>query len=167
MRSAPLRPACGKPVDQSAQPFPFRFEVPFILHHKFLGGRRIPAQRFVVTHHLRLHHPPNDPPYKHPRRSLVPQRHLHPSGTMLQCLRCIHLAPQPLIIPPQLRYPPLHFSHSGRFKEIFHTGRSPPVNRSQPSISDRAGVRLPCVPTRSSDFLWSSSVAVLLGGWNA
>src|SRR5580704_759824 len=47
---------------------------------------------------------------------------------MLQCLRWIHFAPQPLAIRPQLGYSLLHFSRSRRFKQVFHKENSPTVN---------------------------------------
>jgi len=54
MRGASFRSGRGKPVDQSAQPRALRHQIPFILHHKLLRRRRIPAHRFLVPHHLQL-----------------------------------------------------------------------------------------------------------------
>jgi len=72
MRSASRGPGRNKSIDQPAQARAFRFQVSFILYDKYLCRRRIPAQRFVVSHHFRLHYRPKDPPDEHARRLLVP-----------------------------------------------------------------------------------------------
>ena len=41
MRCTPRRPRRGEPVDQAAQPLPFRAQVSRILHHQILRRRRI------------------------------------------------------------------------------------------------------------------------------
>jgi NAD(P)-dependent dehydrogenase (short-subunit alcohol dehydrogenase family) len=89
----PSGAAAANRFDQSAQPLPFRSQVPFIPHHKLLHRRRIPAHRFVVPERHRLHDPPNDPIEQQPRRNPVPDRQLYPPAAMLQRLRRIHLAP--------------------------------------------------------------------------
>src|SRR6266850_1405926 len=91
--------------------------------------------RFIVPERHRLHDPPNDAPEQQPRRNLVPNRQLQTRRAVRHRLRRIHLAPLLLAIRPQPRDPLLHFFHPGRFKEILHAERPPPVNQSQPSAS--------------------------------
>src|SRR5580704_7928640 len=88
---------------------------------------------------------------------------------MLQCLRWIHFAPQPLAIRPQLRYSLLHFSRSRRFKQVFHKQSSPTVNSpNQAYLTTSSGKALAIVfdfEGQAGGALVTQCTALAAGGW--